>query len=276
MDEKQIFEVLSFLGSTLKQAVPDDVMLGITDREKFIFYAPSKLLNFNIKRGDFIPLEDISLQEALKGNSCSIRVPKEAFGIEFMSYATPIKFNGKVIGAIGMAYTIEHEIAFEDTLKQYKESLNEIKQKNDSIYINFNNLAETCLQITEKSQETLESSKQMDTIINVMSNIAKQTNLIGLNAGIESARVGEHGKGFGIVAQEIRKLASESQKASKEIENSLSHIKEGINTNVHGLNDINQATQQQTQIIQEFVGIINNMQTISEELDGLMRKILKI
>lgn len=276
MDGKQIMDVLSFFGNTLKQAVPDDVMLGITDREKFIFYAPSKHLNFNVKKGDSIPPEDISLQEALKGNSCSIRVSKEAFGIEFKSYATPIKFNGKVIGTIGMAYNIEDEIAFEDTLKQYRESLNEIKEKNDSIYENFKSLAETCFKITEKSQETLESSKQMDTIISVMSNIAKQTNLIGLNAGIESSRVGEHGKGFGIVAQEIRKLASESQSASKEIANSLSNIKEGINLSVHGLTDINQATQQQTIIIQEFVGIINNMQAISEELDHLMSKILKI
>lgn len=276
MDEKQILEVLSFFGSTLKQAIPDDIMLGITDREKFIFYGPSKLLHFNIKNGDPIPLEDISLQEALKGKSCSTRVPEAAFGSEFMSYATPITFNGKVIGVIGMAYTIKHEIAFEATLKQYKECLNEIKQKNDNIYTSFNKLNETCLQITEKSEETLESSKQMDTIINVMSNIARQTNLIGLNAGIESARVGEQGKGFAIVAQEIRKLATESQRASKEIESSLSTIKDGINTNVHGLHDINHATQQQTQTIQEFMRIITNMQTISEELNGLMGKILKI
>lgn len=276
MDEKQILEVLSFFGSTLKQAIPDDIMLGITDREKFIFYEPSKLLHFNIKNGDPIPLEDISLQTALKGKSCSTRVPEAVFGSEFMSYATPITFNGKVIGVIGMAYTIKHEIAFEATLKQYKECLNEIKQKNDSIYTSFNKLTETCLQITEKSEETLKSSKQMDTIINVMGNIARQTNLIGLNAGIESARVGEQGKGFAIVAQEIRKLATESQRASKEIESSLSTIKDGINTNVHGLHDINDATQQQTQTIQEFMRIITNMQTISEELNGLMGKILKI
>lgn len=59
-------------------------------------------------------------------------------------------------------------------------------------------------------------------------NIAKQTNLLGLNAAIESARAGEYGKGFGIVSNEIRKLSQSNSNSVKEINEMLSDIRNSI------------------------------------------------
>lgn len=96
-------------------------------------------------------------------------------------------------------------------------------------------IKQTVFNSANKIKELGEHSKQIGEIIEVIDDIAEQTNLLALNAAIEAARAGEHGKGFAVVADEVRKLAERSGKATKEIASLIDSIQKGTKNAVEAM-----------------------------------------
>ncbi len=89
----------------------------------------------------------------------------------------------------------------------------------------------------EKVQEMGRRSDQIGTIVETIDDIASQTNLLALNAAIEAARAGEHGKGFAVVADEVRKLAEKSAAATKEIAGLIRGIQQTVGEAITAMNE---------------------------------------
>lgn len=117
--------------------------------------------------------------------------------------------------------------------------------------------------------ETVDKDIQnIEEILNVIKDIANQTNLLALNASIEAARAGEAGRGFGVVAEEIRKLAEQSDRSSSDIDDIITTIQKRSSKMVETLDYTLENSEKQTAILEEAQGSNNIVSLQIRNLTG--------
>jgi twitching motility protein PilJ len=134
-------------------------------------------------------------------------------------------------------------------------------------------IRETVAETTRKVKRLAESSQEISKIVALISQIASRTNLLALNASIEAARAGEAGRGFAIVADEVRQLADKSAKSLKEIEQIVMQIQSETGSVMTAMEEGTQQVIQGTRLAEEAKRSLENIIQVAKRIDILVRSI---
>ena len=249
----------------------EDVIFGITDHEKFIKAFPDPSIPISIKKGDpLVKGRDIIIEAMKYGKPISVIVPKEALGFPCRSIGIPLRDeHGNVIGGITILSSLKKQAEILDISNSLALTSNQITNAISQIAAASQTLAATNTNILENTNDTAEETKKTDQVIKFIKSIATQTNLLGLNAAIEAARAGEHGKGFGVVADEIRKLSISSSESIKKIEDVLVKIQKSV---LH----INNNIQESNGFFLDQIAMLEEIDVSMEELNTTAKRLAEM
>jgi methyl-accepting chemotaxis protein len=129
--------------------------------------------------------------------------------------------------------------------------------------------------VAEQSKQTYESAAHINQMVEIIKSMASQTNLLSLNASIESARAGEAGKGFAVVAEEIRKLAEESAGSAAEIEAVVNELLANFEISSNRMNEVTGNVHEQQKQLQDTQGAFKSLYQEIHVVDGVAKAIGK-
>ncbi len=260
--ENETLNAFNIVLPYLSDFFDNEASIAITDTDKYLINQPCPAIPLKSAPGDPIPSGGAAYKALRDGNTVINEVPKQVYGTAFKSYAVPIKNRyGKVEGCVMVAKSLSRR----DELLNYSKHLSGALQQIADVTVNFAQKLQTIVEMNSEASLMIDEAQNnvnsTDKIFGFINQVTSQTNLLGINASIEATRAGADGKGFKVIAQEIRKLSDTSRQSMGKIDSLL----EAINKSV---NDICGMTSKTTEIISTESSAFSQIAASVQELSA--------
>ena len=265
--ENKILQAFLAVMPALKDILEEDIGVVVADTTNILYYRSGDEIDLKHKVGDKLLVEEPLYKTIKSGKSYSSIAPKEIYGVPFKAITYPIKDSkGIVIGAIGISKNLKNQFEVEEaseslsvSLQETSASITEICNGSQSLFTMVENIVESA----EKAEEQINESYE---ILNLIQNVAHQSNLLGLNAAIESARAGEFGRGFSVVAGEMRTLAKLTGESSKKVSKTLLDMNNSIEDIKKFVSRLHSISQEQVAETEEITAVLEKITSDSQRL----------
>jgi hypothetical protein len=251
----------------LSEIFDEDFAVGVTDCQKFLKMVPGKKLDLKTKPGDPIPIGS-GIHKALnEKRQVRLIVPREVYGIPFISTCTPIfDEQGVAIGCIGIGMSIEQQDKLRQISEEFASAFQEVLSSIDSISYEAQQLSSLSHQLNTFGANSEKDLKDVGKITNYIKKVSDQANLLGLNASIEAARAGQAGLGFSVVAEEIRKLSDNTKVSADDINQTIDRTNGTIEEMLNCVQNVSKASEEQAAAIEEIIATMQELSARVQEL----------
>ncbi|WP_158555935.1 methyl-accepting chemotaxis protein [Peribacillus glennii] len=259
----------------LKDLFPQDFTIGVSDREKLLLGVGSKTIP-PLETGYILHQGDGMYEAVQYGKVQQTILPKEIFGFPVQANAIPISDEkGNVIGAVGVASSLEQYNNLFDIASKLSVAVEQVTATIQELAGSVTSFSETMHFISEQSNSVLESVQEIEKVAKMVREVSDHSQILGLNASIEAARAGDYGKGFSVVAQEIRKMAGNSKEHTETIRSTVLKI-DGLISQLHkSVSKSNSESESQSAALEELAATMQEINHNANSLAEYAEKIIK-
>ncbi len=257
-----------------QRILPSDSMFAITDTDVFAYLLFCDKLRLNIQPGSPVPAKS-GIRECLNtGKRVSALLPKEVYGVPVRSITLPIQDDkGATIGAFSIGLNVETQALLSDVSQSIASTSEEITASTYELSEKATTLSEKLIALEHVGDGIKTDIANTSKILTMVNDIAASTNLLGLNAAIESARAGEVGRGFSVVAEEIRKLATNSAESVKDINAILKNIQTNIQDMMSAIQDTSEIGKNQATTTEQVAMAIQQLSEVVVDIEEIAKHI---
>lgn len=262
--------------SKINDLFTSEVSATLVYKDKYVLSKPSRNLNLNIKEGD--PIKKGSAVETAirEKRRVVMRFDAALFGVPYIAVAVPI-FNDRreVIGAASTQEAVDKQEMLKNMADQLTEKMSVLAATTEEISAQSEEISAVSHDLTAGAERSQKRVLESDEVLSIIKAIAGQTNLLGLNAAIEAARVGEQGRGFGVVAEEIRKLSATSADSIKKIDFIIGSIQDDSTNTYQQMHNIDNIISEVATAITHVAETVQQISAMAQELNSMANNLIK-
>lgn len=254
------------------ETFPEGAVLHLTDREKYVAIQNSTKFSID-KIGVGMSIQDgTPAMDCLHSNKHISREIDEA-NIQVNCYPLFDEEFNEVVGTFGLILPRELQHDLKRMANNLGTGLTEISAAMQETAASVSEISVSQDNLHKELKVVKKDSEEIKKIIAFIKQVAEETKMLGLNAAIEAARAGDSGRGFGVVAEEIRKLSNESKETVEKIKDLLTQIDKSTANTINQSDLTLSNTQQVAAATQEVNASIEEMTALAGELDSVASKL---